>query len=73
VKETKVWIWIVGVVCGLELLVIAIVGGAGIRAFFGLEGVFFVLEAALVVSIGVGASVVAIRSLIARRSQPRSG
>jgi len=66
VRDTKVWIWIVGVVCGVELLAIAVVGSAGVGAFFGLEG-------ALVMSIGAGASVVTIRSLIARRSQPRSG
>jgi len=80
VKDTKVWIWVIGVVCGLELLAIAIVGGAGIGAFFvlegaffGLEGAFFGLEGVLVVSIGAGASVIALRSLITHRSRTRSG
>jgi len=65
-KNTKVWIWAVGVVCGLELLVVAVVGGVGVGAFFGLEG-------GLVVSVGAGASAVALRSLIAHRGQSQSG
>lgn len=36
--NSKPWLWFVGVVCGAELVLAATVGGAGIGAFFGLEG-----------------------------------
>lgn len=64
-KDSKVWLWAVGAACGVPLLVIAVGGGVGFRAFFGLEG-------ALVVSIAVAASVLPIRSLVTSRKQART-
>lgn len=55
----KVWIWLVGLVCGAQLFAVVVVGGAGIGAFFGPEG-------ALVLSIAAGAAFFAIRSLVSR-------
>jgi len=65
-KDNRVWLWAVGAVCGVPLLVIAVVGGVGLRAFFGLDG-------ALVVSIAVAASVLSIRSLVTSRKKTRTG
>ncbi len=39
-RDKKFWATAIGVVCGIELLLAALVGGAGLSAFFGLEGLF---------------------------------
>jgi uncharacterized membrane protein len=38
------WLWVVALGCGIPLVVVATVGGAGLGAFFGTEG-FLVLGA----------------------------
>ncbi len=42
----KWWTGIIALVCGAELVVIAVIGGAGIGAFFGLNGAFVAAFAA---------------------------
>lgn len=37
-NSTKKWAAIIAVVCGAELVGAAVLGGAGLSAFFGLEG-----------------------------------
>lgn len=61
-KDTKVWIWLVGLVCGAQLFVLVVVGGAGLGTLFGLEG-------ALVLSIAAGTTFFAIRSFISRTTR----
>jgi len=47
-NKKKIWAAVIGVVCGAELVIAAIIGGAGLSAFFGLEGL---LVGAIVVSL----------------------
>ncbi|MCL1593703.1 MAG: hypothetical protein M3132_05050 [Actinomycetia bacterium] len=37
-RTSKLWMWVLGAVCGAELVIAATIGGLGIGAFFGLEG-----------------------------------
>ena len=37
-KSTKYFAWIIGLICGMELLAAIVLGGAGASVVFGLEG-----------------------------------
>lgn len=49
-KESKLVVWLIGVVCGIELLVAMTIGGAGLWAFLGLEGGIVLASAGLAVA-----------------------
>lgn len=38
VKSTKYLTWIIGLICGVELVVAIVLGGAAVSTIFGLEG-----------------------------------
>ena len=60
----KWWTGIIAVVCGAELIVAAAIGGAGIGAFFGLDGAFVAALAAATLAFSV-------RSWLTVRRRPR--
>ena len=61
----KWWTGIIAVVCGAELIVAAAIGGAGIGAFFGLDGAFVAALAAATLAFSVRSWLTA-----RRRSRP---
>jgi len=65
VKDTKVFIWFAGVLCGIGLFAVAVVGGAGVGALLGFEGL-------LVASLAAAGLVQSSRWLIARRASGRT-
>ncbi|MCI0776382.1 MAG: hypothetical protein J4N97_11725 [Chloroflexi bacterium] len=64
----KWWTGIIAVVCGAELIVAAAIGGAGIGAFFGLDGAFVAALAAATLAFSVRSWLTA-----RRRSRPAGG
>lgn len=51
-RESKVVVWIVGAICGIELLVAAMIGGAGLGSLFGVEGAIVAAATGLALAVG---------------------
>ncbi len=65
-KRRGVWAWLIGIVCGAELVFAAVIGGAGLGAVLGPNGA--VVGAAIAVAVATS-----IRGRRRRLSKPRPG